>query len=293
MKKFLLKTTVLAFASTLVACGGGGSNPAPEITSASTADGASSNSQTLTGVFIDSAVKGLRWVSGDLEGITDAAGTFQYKAGDNVKFYVGDIFIGDATGDSVIIPVDIVAGASDITDPAVINIVRFLMSLDDDDDPSNGIVISEATANLAPRESINFAQSTADFSIDVESLITTLTSARSTSARTLVSSLDAQKHAEESIKDLLAGIYEGTYSGDDSGKWTSVVDHSGIMTGTVTSNSGDSWTRAVDFESLTSGGVSNGTIYSGAYDRDGTGSGVWNFQNNESGTWSGSKINSI
>jgi len=69
--------------------------------------GGESANETLTGVFIDSPVKGLRWVSGDISGTTDVNGTFQYKNGATVQFYIGDILIGDAMGDSVIIPVDI------------------------------------------------------------------------------------------------------------------------------------------------------------------------------------------
>ncbi len=259
-----------------------------------------SNNKTLTGIFVDSPVEGLRWVSGDMVGTTDTAGTFKYKSGATVQFYVGDILIGEATGNSVLIPIDLVASAQDITNPTVTNIIRFLMTLDNDNDPSNGIEITEASANLALGETVDFAQSTSDFSAsgDIQVLISTLTSATDEGARLLTSVSDAQTHAENSIKDLLAGTYSGTYSGDGSGTWTGTISTSGAFTGTATSSIetvslvglvSTNGSGSTDFE--TSGGASDGTIFSGTFNPDGTGSGTWNWFGEETGAWSGSKTN--
>lgn len=270
----------------LTACGGGSSG--------------GSNDETLTGVFVDSPVEGLRWVSGGLAGTTDVAGTFQYKSGATVKFYVGDILIGETTGSSVIIPVDLVADAQDITNPTVTNIIRFLMTLDNDGNPSNGIEINETSANLALGKTIDFAQSTSDFAAsgDVQVLVSTITSATSAGARSLTSVSDAHIHAENSIKDLLAGSYSGTYSGDGSGTWVGTLSTSGVFTGTATSSSetasfagvvSTNGSGSTDFE--TSGGTSDGTTFSGIFNPNGTVSGAWSWFGEETGTWRGSKTN--
>jgi para-nitrobenzyl esterase len=279
---------ILLVAMLLTACGG------------SSSSGSSSDNGTLTGVFVDSPVKGLRWVSGGIEGTTDVAGTFQYKSGATVQFYVGDVLIGEATGNSVLIPVDLVTSAEDITNPTVTNIIRFLMTLDNDNDPTNGIEITEASANLTLGEVVDFTQSTSDFAASgaIQVLISTLTSATDAGARSLTSVADAQVHAETSIKNLLAGVYRGTYSGDNSGTWVGNISTSGVFTGTAVSSietvsfSGLVNTKgsgSTDFE--TSGGVSDGTTFSGVFNPNGTGSGTWNWFGEDTGSWSGSKTN--
>jgi len=105
-----------------------------------------SNNTTETGVFLDSAVQGISYVSGGVSGITDANGTFTYEVGSVVRFMIGDVVIGEAPGQSVITPIDLVSG-SDASHPTVINIVCFLLTLDEDGNPDNGIQISEAVRN--------------------------------------------------------------------------------------------------------------------------------------------------
>lgn len=272
----------------LFACGGG--TDRNELSH----DGGSS------GVFVDSPVEGLRWVSAGVEGLTDAKGTFQYTENAKVALYVGDILIGEATGDTVLIPVDLVPGAADITDPEVTNIVRFLMTLDNDANPTNGIEISGPSANLAQGQSLNFAQSTEDFTASggVQTLVAALTSATDAGARSLVLVADAQAHVENTIKDLLAGRYTGTYSGSDSGSWEAVIGVDGVLTGSVSTTSGvavasgvvstnGSGTTSFD----TAGAVAVGATFIGTFRPNGTGSGTWSAYGGKTGSWSGSKSN--
>jgi hypothetical protein len=284
-KSYLNYLWIILVVMLFSSCGGGGGG---------------SDDETLTGVFIDSPVKGLRWVSGGMTGTTDAAGRFQYKSGAKVQFYVGDVLLGEATGNSVVIPVDLVASAQDISNPTVTNIIRFLMTLDNDDDPSNGIEITEACANLALGEAVDFTQSTSDFAAsgDIQVLISSLTSATDAGARSLTSVSTALAHAENSIKELLAGSYSGTFSGDSSGTWTGTISTSGVFTGTGKSNVETltfygtvSTTGSGSTSFSTSGGASNGTTFSGTFNPDGTGSGTWSWYGQETGTWRGSKTN--
>jgi hypothetical protein len=82
------------------------------------------------GQFIDAPVQGMGFVSGSVSGITGPDGEFQYEAGQPVRFFIGDIVLGEgAEGGAVVTPLDLVPGG-DIDTPAVINIARLLQSLD-------------------------------------------------------------------------------------------------------------------------------------------------------------------
>jgi hypothetical protein len=255
--------------------------------------------QALTGLFVDSPVEGLNWVSGNLSGTTDVTGAFRYFSGATVQFYVGDIFIGEAEGNSIITPLELVPGAQDINNTTVINIVRFLMTLDDDGDVSNGINILPASSELAAGASIDFTLSTSDFagSGNVQALTTSLTSVTAAGPRALSTVSEALFHFESSIQGLLAGTYSGTFSGDNSGTWTGIITTSGLLTGTAISGNVVTFIGVVstngngNTEFKTSGGASDGTTFSGNFNIDGTAAGTWNFFGVESGTWTGSKTN--
>ncbi|MGE4473263.1 MAG: PhoX family phosphatase [Sulfuricurvum sp.] len=99
----------------------------------------SDDSNVQTGTFVDSPVKGLYYVSGNQKGTTDAAGTFKYEKGQNVKFYLGGangVLIGETAGASTITPLDLTDDGIDGTKTA--NLLVLLQSLDKDGDPDAG-----------------------------------------------------------------------------------------------------------------------------------------------------------
>ena len=136
-----------ALVSALVACGGGGGSSGGGGDSSGGGSGPGPTTAE-TGVFLDSPVSGLRSEAtpSGMSGVTDDLGTFDYTPGDTVSFYVGDIFIGSAAGVTTVTPLSLVPGATLYSDFRVINIARFLQSLDEDRDPDNGISISAAVA---------------------------------------------------------------------------------------------------------------------------------------------------
>ncbi len=170
----------------LPACGGGG--------------GGGSDPDENQGVFIDSPVAGVQYSTPTRSGLTDTNGTFVYLDGERVSFHVGDILLGSAPGSARVTPIDFVPGAGDETHPTVTNILRFVQTLDEDGDPSNGIVITPALFSLARGASVDFAQSAMDFENDgnVQTLVATLTAALG-SARMLIDAASAQQHLRESI----------------------------------------------------------------------------------------------
>lgn len=237
---------------------------------------------TLEGRFLDSPVGGLSYHSGDRSGTTDSQGEFNYEEGKSVRFEIGDIVIGDGQGRSIMTPVDLVPGASDESDPTVSNITRFLLTLDDDGDPSNGITIAEGTRAEATGRSVDFDQSGASFESDpnVKTVIADLTLDTTAGTRTLVSTQAAQGHLRTTLLGILAGSYSGTYSGDDSGTWTIIVDESGGITGSGTGQHAggfDIWGTVTSsgLANFVGGSVSVGANFQGTITRDGHVSGTW------------------
>lgn len=275
----------------LSGCGGGGSG------GSGSEEAVDTGKSIATGVFLDSAVEGITYISGNISGITDANGTFRYETGGTVRFMIGDLVIGEAQGQGVITPVDFVNGG-DASHPTVLNIVRFLLTIDNDGNPNNGIQISEAMRDLARGESITFVQSTASFAADgnVQTLVSVITAATAASARTLVTDSVAQNHLRNTIWNYYAGSYTGTFSGDDSGSFDVTILASGMIVGTGTNSVGTFLvTGQLSTDgSLTfaAGGTSTGASFSGQIDTDGALSGTWN-NASESGTFSGNRTSSV
>lgn len=271
---------------------------------------------SLPGVFGESPVEGLGWVSDGwaadaleedaLEGVTDVEGKFRYRVGDTIEFSVGDIVLGQAEAKSVLTPIDLVTDAETFHDPAVINIYRFLLTLDNDADSSNGIQINPETSNAALGASVDFNQTTTAFGEDEElsNLFASLTATTDFGVRSLVSVSEALLYAGEDVEKLIAGDYTGSFTGHTIGTWEGTILESGEMTGTVTTNhkhyefqgsvSMDG-SGITDFE--TNGAVADdGTSFIGAFETNGTGGGTWVYFDEingieYSGTWTGTKNN--
>jgi|GEM_PF-5090563 len=252
-----------------------------------------SNVQTLTGVFIDSPVQGLTWSSGFFTGTTDAAGTFQCTKDGTISFYVGGtsgILVGTTACNTLIMPLDLVAGAQDYNNSVALNIVSFLMTLDDDNNPANGIVITDSVGNLASGQSLNFSQTTADFAFSSSALIANLTAGTSAGAHLLTSAAAAQAHVTGTLGTLLAGSYQGTYT--NQGTWAGILTPQGSLSGTWQDFDGTAGTlqgtvsiNGRGTAELGFGTSSSGTRFWGHFYPNGTASGEWTY-----GTWKGVKI---
>jgi len=259
----------------LSACGGGGDN----------------NPTVKQGTFIDSAVEGLSYVSGGQSGTTDASGAFSFEDGQTVRFSVGGIVIGEAKAEKVMTPVELVVGAEDETDGTVINIIRFLQTLDDDGDPSNGIRVPQSIRDLAEGKTVNFEGSEVEF--EGEGFFTEIEV-----EHPLVSAVSAQAHLRGTLLKSMAGTYSGTYSGSDSGTWIFTLSESGAFTsGSGKSNSDGPFTVSTSGSSAASSGsfaiggsTSTGATFTGKITRSGDVSGTW--KNNafgDTGSFSGKK----
>ena len=205
-------------ASVLTACGNGGG-------------GGGTASNSLTGVFADSPVSGLTYVINGLPAKTDATGHFSYKAGDSITFKVGDIVLGTAIGKPFLSPVALVTGATDETDNTVTNLSKFLQTIDDDNNPANGIQLTTAIHTAALFRSINFAQAPGNYDVDgaVTNAYGALTGAAASGMHAAVTDATAKSHLRSTLFAAMAGTYKGTFSGAGTGTFTFTTDSAGAI----------------------------------------------------------------
>lgn len=105
----------------------------------------SEQTEVNEGVFIDAHVAGLRYASQSTSGVTDAQGRFDFVPGETVSFFLGNLKLGESTGANIVTPLHIAGADATVDDTKVINLLRLLQTLDDDDNPDNGIDITRFT----------------------------------------------------------------------------------------------------------------------------------------------------
>ncbi len=215
---------ILSILPFLAACGGG-----------SDSAGETAAGQPAIGQFKDSNTSGLRYRGAAGEGITDADGRFRYRPGEPVRFSVGKVELGSAPGRRVITPRDLVASGS-TADPAVINRVRFLMMLDADGDPDNGITLSpEVQAAAETWQPVDFTAP--DLALELADIMAAAREADGGS-HVLPAADTARGHLESTLLCQLAGIYTGTFREQwDNNPADDFVDE-GFFTGMLDPNSG-------------------------------------------------------
>ena len=126
MKK-LFNFSLLVTASLLTACG---NSDAPKT--------------IKQGVFVDAPVEGLSYVTtSGLTGTTNAAGVFNYVAGDSVTFSLGSVKFPSVVAGDLVSPLEL-TGASSANHPGALAIARLLQSVDSDGNPDNGITVNRA-----------------------------------------------------------------------------------------------------------------------------------------------------
>jgi hypothetical protein len=245
-----------------------------------------------TGYFVDSAVAGVAYTCGAFSGVTDANGAFNYEASSTCTFKVGGITLGSVAASALLTSVNLVSGAVDETNPTVNNITRFLMSLDTDNDPSNGIQIATSVGTALSSATLNFSLDPNTFATNATGVVNT-----AIPGRALVSAAAASGHLSATLLGLLAGSYSCTYSGSDSSGALSGTATLMIANGAITGTGADSRggpgssfslngnVTTSGSATLVGGSTSNGGNFTGSFKNDGSGSGTWTGNNNGSGTW--------
>ncbi len=166
----------------------------------------------MTGFFRGATVIGLGYDSGAQTGVTDSNGQFAYESGHGIAFHVGGVVLGTASmAKPLLTPVDLVANGTGSSEP-VLNRVRFLMMLDQDGDPRNGIQISSAvTAAAASWAPVDF--NTTDLPAALGAVIQQARTADGGS-HALPDAASAQAFLRAAYACAYSGDYQGTYTAD-------------------------------------------------------------------------------
>ena len=144
----------------------------------------------LQGQFIGSPVSGMAYSTASQSGSTDANGTFNYIAGETIRFSIGDLTSFEIPAKQYITVFDLNPLAEPITDREklveaiaydknyqhVVNMAVFLQTLDDDAITANGIQLSPKVISFFTDFSfedypLNFIGSTYDFDIEFNQII--------------------------------------------------------------------------------------------------------------------------
>jgi Putative Ig domain len=163
----------------------------------------------VTGLFRSDTVMGLGYVSGAHNGLTDNSGAFTYEEGRGISFSVGAVTIGSLpTAKTLVTPVDLVSQGTSASN-RVLNVVRFLMMLDQDGNANNGIQISAAvTAAAASWAPVDF--DTADLPTTLGPIIQQASAADGVS-HVLPDTATAQAHLSSAFYCMRSGSYYGTF----------------------------------------------------------------------------------
>ena len=165
-----IASIAILFGGFIAGCGGGGSSGS----NGGSSSGVSSigTNPEPTGIFVDSPVTGLSYQQGSQSGHTDEYGVFTYDpSGGQIEFYVGAYKIGEATPGARITPGDLSIDGQPVDE---VSVAQFLQSLDDDQDPENGIDVSAADASLdSIRVPLDFTAPAATFETSLTDLLST------------------------------------------------------------------------------------------------------------------------
>jgi hypothetical protein len=146
--------------------------------------GSGTSSSRLQGYFKDSAVSGLSYVtSSNVTGITRPDGGFDYNPGDTITFSFGAIRFPTVSAANLVTPLNMADGAVD--SPTLNNIAYLLQALDSDDNPDNGITLSQDLLSRAT-QSLDFTVPTSTFTANT--LVTTLIAAKGSPTTTTAAS---------------------------------------------------------------------------------------------------------
>jgi hypothetical protein len=163
-----------------------------------------------SGAFIDSTIEGMQYSTLTWSGYTDSRGGFYYQKGEKVKFYIGGIYFGKVTATGLMTPLTM-TGLDELTsdDTNAINMSRILLTLDQDQNPANGITIPRQLCQDLAGVTLDLTDPNLvlDNNPEVNEMLEIMTGSDVTAEEQedlLVSSADAQIHLENTINSITA-----------------------------------------------------------------------------------------
>ena len=167
MKKMMALTSLIL----MISCnrGGGGGSSSGSSTPSNTVEtpdyGVSEDVGSFTAVLLDNFIVGAGYESASHSGVTDSSGNFTCKAGEEVTFSINNLVVGKSPCLPVITPIEILTegvhkydeitysgesiselSASD--NKKLKRILRLIQTIDENGDPSDGIVIDSNLAGI-------------------------------------------------------------------------------------------------------------------------------------------------
>jgi len=207
MKYFTTQSVVLFLVIQLAACGGGGddsgsnSSPPPVVVDP-VPDGS-------TGILLDSPIEGIKYESSTHSGITNLSGEFTFNPSENVSFYIGDVLIAEISPENIVTPL-LLMSDSDPKSEVVLNFIRLIQTLDDDNNPDNGIKI---TSDIAQKVTTSVGSGTLNFQVTndefenstiVQNILTSTENSVLVSKESAYAHLIQSLNAESSISTVYA-----------------------------------------------------------------------------------------
>lgn len=166
--------------------------------------------EVQSGVFKAGNVAGLYYVSGAESGVTDADGGFTCETTQQVRFSLGNVALGSTVCAPIVHPASFAANGS-FMDVSAINMTRFLMLLDGDQDFGNGIVIPSNLRSLADSwPAIDFGA--IDFEEELTRVIADIASVEGRPAVSVPSSAEAFTYMDSSLSCAYSGLFVNTFA---------------------------------------------------------------------------------
>jgi hypothetical protein len=164
-----LSSVLLIINTVLVSCGGGSDTDSnnPSIQEDLAKD------ITLTGELIAGHVSGLTFQTSTVSGYTDAQGKFEYLSGEVIEFSISGVSLGSTDALSSITLIDLANDEATALSDEVINRTRLLLTLDEDQQRTNGLQIPDRTSSIdvidfkEPVNTFNFSSTLAKFITDI------------------------------------------------------------------------------------------------------------------------------
>lgn len=280
ISKFWPVLSMLFLASCGGGGGGGGNGGAPSPVPPPPPPSPPPPPAGMTGQLKFANASGLDYSTPTRSGVTDARGTFAFAAGETVEFSIGGVVVGSAPGQDNLTPVDLVPGGTADT-PAVQNIARFLLMLDENADPADGVAVSSAVRQAAD----NWAQ--VDFSaadLDNE-LVTIISDVASVDARpaALPDAATARAKLVDDANCALSGFFFGRMTGARNDGLVLIMNS---FTGQVTAHFDNAGTNFESVDPVSLDGArsfvapaanGSGESFEGQFDTYDEVSGTWSF----------------
>ena len=189
-KTSLVISSMAAIGLALTGCGGGGGG------------GSTSSTQTGTGYYVDSAVAGVNYTCGSQTGTTDKDGKFTFEQGQDCTFELAGITLKKVPSDNLVDNAKVVENN--------VSVARFLQSIDNDGDPSNGIQITEKTLTVLTKalqeENI---KTVPDDTIKLDTVVSHIEQEDDSFQGHVVTEEEAQKHLQSTQESVLKTLIVG------------------------------------------------------------------------------------